>query len=296
MGTCQVLINNLKRSWNHKGLLIITFILPVVLCLILGLIPFGKASWRIGILVPEGAEAAGEREALYKNLAQLEGIKYEEARPKTLHTDLITGKYHMVVDFRHEDEKKPFAIITYRNEAKKLALEESILKGVRSKEEGLSLTERAMAFLQTLFIIFSTIHASALIRDKQNGTLTRYRFAKKNQAGYHLGFFIYTFIITHFQLLLSLVSLSIFEKGFSLTLMEALVIPLLMTLNAAVIALLICSSSNSEVSANVTSSSLAAIMSLLGGTFISIEAMPPLLRLLSALSPNRWIVELLRVI
>ena len=37
MGTCQVLINNLKRSWNHKGLLIITFILPVVLCLILGL-------------------------------------------------------------------------------------------------------------------------------------------------------------------------------------------------------------------------------------------------------------------
>lgn len=68
------------------------------------------------------------------------------------------------------------------------------------------------------------------------------------------------------------------------------------TLVSASTAVIIFSISRSEVRANVTSSSFATITALLGGTFIAIDAMPPLLRLFSVLSPSRWIVELLRVV
>lgn len=304
MGIYLVMINNIKRSLNHKVLLVITFLLPVILCMIAGSVPFGKVSLRIGIVTLNRTEVTKEMEALYQILDQTEGIKYEEAKEKTIHTDLIIGKYHAILDLRNNSEKEPFELISYQNDEKKLALQEVLMNGILQggvslnglKKDGFSLTERSMALFLTLFLIFSSIHASTIIRDKHNGTFARYRFAKRNHTGYILGYFLHAFLITYVQILLCMISLFILQKGFTLTLMETLVTSLVITLIATIIAVFICYNCQSEVQANITTSSFAAIMSLLGGTFIAVEAMPGLLRILSVISPIRWVVELLRII
>lgn len=54
--------------------------------------------------------------------------------------------------------------------------------------------------------------------------------------------------------------------------------------------------SSSEVQAGILAYSFAVLMSLLGGTFIAVEAIPRLIRMLSYISPMRWVVELLHLI
>jgi ABC-2 type transport system permease protein len=297
--------NNFRRSINHKMLFVITLLIPIILCLITGSIKLGRTSLRVGILESNASEIQRENQkGLYEILRQSKDINYEIANKGTLHTDLLTGKYHLILDYRNSISNDDFVLITYQSENKKLAMLE-IFKGAIRKGEyinlsglskvGINETERTLALLLTLFMILSTIPTAAIIRDKQSGTYERYQFARSGSIGYIQGFIIHTFLIALAQVILCLTVLDFLQKNFMLSLLTGTVIGVIIAGIATMFSTLICLASKSEMQANITASSLAAVMSLLGGTFIAIESMPRLLQVISLVSPMRWIVELARI-
>ncbi len=303
MGIYLVMKNNFKRGFQHKRLFLLTFLLPVIVCALFGLVRFDKTTVRVGILEASVLKLE-DHEALYDIFDASKGITYAHADEESINTDLITGKYHVLLDYRNSKNLEDYQLITYEKEAKgewintvfKKAFEDRepvILEN--PKKQGLSTTERSMALLMSLFMIFSTLHASAMIRDRQNGTYLRYQYANKSGVGYILGYILHNVVITYAQVLLCMGSLLILQKNFSLTVMEILVLSSIVTGIASIFAVVICMTSKSEVQANISASAIASIMSLLGGTFVAVEAMPGLLRILSLISPIHWVVELIRI-
>ncbi len=330
MGTYLVMINKFKRSFHHKILFVMTLLLPVTLCIAMGLVDFGKTSIRVGILLPEESRTDSANEliasanelidvstdesanagalvdsgSLYEILDQSDGIKYGTAMESSLNTDLMMGKFHVVLDYRDSNSMKEFELLTYQKEEKAARLnmifQQTIanrvpvqLSGI--KAQGLSVTERNLALLLSMFLVLSTVHASMIIRDKQSGTLLRYQFAKKSKIGYVAGYTLQTLLITFVQILLCIVVLMAVQKEFQLSWIGVLSVSVVMSGIVTIFCMIICLGSRSEMQSNITASSLAALLSLLGGTFVAVEAMPGLLRVLSYASPIRWLVELVRM-
>jgi hypothetical protein len=267
-------------------------------------VDFNKPTIRMGILTDDKSEEI-DLDMVHDLLDQSSGIKYSSADEVTLNTDLMSGKYQLVLDYRGSRTYDEFKLISYQKEEKcnyisnliKQALVDKkpiILSGM--KKESLSVTERSMAMLLSLFMVFSTVYSSWIIKDKQNGTLQRYQFASNSNKGYILGYLLHGFMITFAQTLLSMALLLAVQKNFTPSMLEVLVLTIAIAAVSAIFGLLICLSCRSEVQANISASALAAVMSLLGGTFISVVAMPGLLRILSFASPIRWVVELLKVL
>ena len=109
-----------------------------------------------------------------------------------------------------------------------------------------------------------------------------------------MGYMLYNLIITCLQLLLCILVLTFIQKDFNLNITEGLILSLVIAVISSIFSMSICLISSSEVQANIITSALTAVMSLLGGTFVAVEAMPALLRILSFASPIRWVVELIR--
>jgi ABC-2 type transport system permease protein len=245
------------------------------------------------------------QDELYRLLDHSKGIQYAEAEEETLNTDLITGKFQMILDYSNSNSINHYEILSYQNEKKSAFFQNILQKALMDKKpidltnwkrEGLNVTERTMAMLLTLFMVFSSIHTSVIIRDRQNGMETRYQFACKSRNGYILGYMLYSFIITYLQLLMCTLTLMMIQKDFSLSLTEGLVLTIIIAVISVIFAMLICQISRSEVQANIMTSALSAVMSLLGGVFVAVEAMPALLRIISIVSPIRWVIELIRIL
>lgn len=306
MGTFLVMKNNFKRSFRHKLLFLATFLLPVVLCMLLGMIEFGKTSLRVGILEGEtNPSNTFEKEELYEILEQSEGIRYSAADEASINTDLIMGKFQLILDYRGSNIVNQFQLLSNQPDNKKVLLQTVFREAIINKEairleglkeNGLSVTERSTAALLTMFLVFSVVHAAAIIGDKNNGTMIRYQYARKNSSGYLMGYALYTFLITLIQMLMCIAALLLLQKNFILTWREAVILSILITVISTIYAVIICAISKSEVQANIVASSIAALLSLLGGTFVAVEAMPGLLRWISFASPIRWVVELLRIL
>lgn len=306
MGIYLVMKNNIKRSLHHKLLFIITLLLPVMICSLFGLIRFGRVTLRVGILdSPNSSIHITEREELHHILNQSEGITYGKAEEESLNTDLRMGRFQIIIDGRNYASQEEYDIISLQPEDKRQLLQAALQQAVHTKQplsltgfktSGLSTTERSITMILSLFFVFATIQGAALIRDKQNGTLTRYQFARKGTASYLIGYLLHTFLITLFQVVLCIAALSMIQDGFILTFGEGLIMTLSITTMSTVYAIVISHLSKSEVTANVIASALAGIFAILGGTFVAIDAMPGLLRALSLASPMRWVVELLQLL
>lgn len=156
--------------------------------------------------------------------------------------------------------------------------------------------ERSVAILLSVFMIFSTLRSAAIIRDKKDGTLQRYHFAYKSKSGYLFGYILYNFIITYCQVFISIGAVILIQISTEYTISVLFLLPLVIAIISVVFSTVICQAGKSEVQANVMASSLTALFSILGGTFVAVEAMPSLLRLLSFVSPIRWAVELVRLL
>jgi ABC-2 type transport system permease protein len=297
--------NNLRRSLKHRILFITTFLLPIILCCLFGLIRFDKVSLRIGIL--ETQEEAGweDQAELYRLLDQSEGVSYAVADAKSSNTDLMMGRFHLLLDFRNASSIEEVQIMSHQPEERQQILRQALLKMSKDKSPlnltgykapGLSTTERSVTMVLSLFMVFATIHASAFIRDRASGIMVRYQSTGYHQSDYLLGYFFHTLLLTLVQVLLCISSLSLLQPGFTLSLTEVLLITSLIAIMSSIYAIAICTLSKSEVSANIMASSMAGIFAILGGTFVAVEAMPGILRVLSLVSPIRWVVELLQII
>lgn len=305
MGIYLVMKNNLKRSMKHRILFVLTFLLPIILCCLFGLIRFDKVDLRIGILESQEDAARNEQAKIFELLDRSEGISYAIAEEGSYHTDLMMGRFHVLLDNRRAASMGEVQIISYQSEKRQQLLQEAIIKMIKDnsplnltgfKAKGLSTTERSVTMVLSLFMVFATIHASSIIRDRDSGILIRFLSTGYQKSDYLLGYFFHTLLLTLVQVLICISSLQLLQPGFSLSLREMLLIPLVVAAMSSLYAITICIFSKSEVSSNIMASSIAGIFAILGGTFVAVEAMPGLLRVVSLVSPIRWVVELLQII
>ncbi len=310
MGCFPVMKNNLKRYYRHKTLFAVTFLLPLILCALFSLIDFNQVSLRVGVLSGEEIKEVSKpgeedyRTVLYQVLEQSKGISFAMATEDSLNMDLMTGHYQVVLDCRG-DSINDLRVIAYKPEKYTAFLQKAVTAAVMNREvlkleglkqKGLGETERSITMLLTLFMVFTVLYASLLLRDKQSGTYLRYQYAKSTKTGYIAGHIASVFLMTLLQVLFCMATLTILSDGFQLSMEEFGVLAVVLAGIATLVAVVICLISKSEVQAGILASSVAVLMSLLGGTFVAVEAMPRLLRILSYVSPMRWVVELLQLI
>jgi hypothetical protein len=296
MGIYLVMRNNFLRMLRHKILLVVTFLLPVLLCFITGLIDFDKVSLRVGVLTMQ------EGNRLMDVLDKTEGITYAHVNQSTVHTDLMTGKYHVIINCRSDN---PPEMMTYKPEQYKLHIQSALLAALERegplqlqglKQTGLSVAERSVSLFLSLFMMFTVVYASFLIRDRQNGTALRYQFANRGTLGYLGGTMGYVFCLTFLQVLCGMAVLTFLQENFNVGIGKGICIAAVIALLSTVFSVIICNYSNSEVKANVTASSVCVVMSLLGGLFVPVQALPGALRFFSYGSPMRWLLELMKIL
>jgi ABC-type multidrug transport system, permease component len=298
--------NNLHRNLHHKLLFTVTFLLPSVLCILIGLIHFDNPSFRVGVITSmQDGSRVTYGSTLDNILMHSPGLKYEEADPLTMHTDLMTGKYHLVLDFRGCKKMDDFHLVTYQNNLKSDLWKKAFQKAILNREavlfknlenKGITPTQRTMATLLTFFMIFATIYTSAMIKDRQNSILSRYRYSGKTSGNYILGYFFSSLLIIYMQSLFCILILRITQKNFDLNFMQITVLSVMIAVISVIFSILICCGSRSEVEANIMAAALSSVLSLLGGTFVAVEAMPELLKILSYASPIRWVIELIKIL
>lgn len=304
MGIYLVTINNLKRYFHHKVLLGITLLLPVLVCLIAGAIKPGSPSLRVGLLYKNGIQQNDAVQNITNILEKSKGIRFSKANINSYHTDMMTGRYQVVLDLRRSSTASEYKLLTYQSEEKRKLMEEifhqSVLKNKpvilkHMKKEGLTKTERTLTLFVTIFMIISSIQASKIIVDRQNGTLMRYQYARRKRTGYLLGSMLYNYNITFIQLLACLLFVIVLQKGMEIKPASGIILCIVIAGIAVLFSTFICLCCKSEVQANITASSLAAVLSLIGGTFITVGSMPGLLKILSYASPIRWILGLYHI-
>jgi uncharacterized membrane protein (DUF485 family) len=299
------MINNFRRNLNHKLLFAITFLLPVLLCLLIGVVHFGKSDVRVGILKDTTYQSDNNLKEVYKLLYHTEGIRYADATETSLNTDLITGRYQVVLDYRGSSGINDFHLISFQKKSKVTLIEETFRNAFGQKKpifpmkadsKGMTASERNIAIMMSLFMVFSTMYSKTIVGDRQNGMVQRYRYARINSQSYIQGYLLFIFLIVFCQNLLGMGIIMAVQTKFSINLLECVLMSVIIAVISTLFGVLISVRSKSEVQVNIMASAITAILSLLGGTFVAVESMPGLLRILSFVSPIRWVVELFSIL
>lgn len=274
------------------------FLLPILL-IVLGSFAnqIDAHTTRIGILMEEDKNYYKELSSIYD---EADGIQYEIADTDSVHTDLITGQYQFVIDFRNTKKITDFAVISYYNLSKEKTME-SLKTSLETKTpfhlqerqgKGITATARFAAFLLTLLMITATLNSSSLIRDRKEGTMVRYRYSPQKVSSYVSGNLAYNMLLTALQIGISFLFIKLFQLPVSLTVKNILIISSIIVGAATSFGMCITLLSNSDMKANIAASSIAILFSIIGGTFVPYERMPGILKVISMVSPVRWIIEI----
>jgi len=267
--------NNFKRSYNNRLLFILILILPAITILLAGVVnKISNPSERIGILINAHKE---EYSHLISILEKTEDVKWEFADEHTLKTDLIMGKYNIVLDYRDTKTINGFKALSYENE---------------KVTTGITKAEQMISFLLTLLMITSTLNSSVIIKDKKVGTLSRFCYAPTTIFSYVGGNIVYNIILAYCQIIFALLLLKLFHIQVGISDGYFLIISFIIVLIATAFGIFISYISRSEMKANIIAACITVLFSLLGGSFVSIEKMPFLFQKISAVSPTRWIIEM----
>lgn len=276
MAVYQVMNNNLKRVFQNK----MTYIWMLVIPIAIGLFGiFGnritEKSIRVGII-----ENQGNAEILEK-LGKLENIQYQIADKDTIHTEQIMGKYQYVIDI--DEIEKANAVI---NELEKVT-------EASENTNPLSVSARMAAMLMTAYMVIATLYAAKVIQDRDMGVIERFCLAGEKRLSYFGGYVVSTVVIVGVQIGIAFLLLSVLDKDFlpdmRIKLLAAVMITGITTLYGVIHAFLY----KKEMTANIMSSSVAILLSILGGTFVAVEKMPMVLQQISVISPVRWLLEII---
>lgn len=279
MVTYLVMKNNVARAFQTKTMYLLIVIIPAVICAISG-IAFRLSSneVRVGVL---GEEAV--RRVYEERLDKWGCISYEPADASSVHTDMITQKYHRVLDTRSsavEEQMREIAIIADRaNEGHKNSL---------SKEQ------QSHALLMISYIVIATIYASKLIKDRKEGTYERFLSTGFSKVSYQWGYMLSTFILVFSQLVIANVLLTVIESGVSSSFGQISSSMFLIALISSTIGVILAMICNSDLGANLTASSLAVLFGLLGGVAVPITSMPEVFQVIAIFNPVHWIILLLQ--
>lgn len=280
MGTYLVIKNNFRRNFNHKFVFAFSFLFPFLLCLAAGMVNhIGKSDLRVGV-ISTGEVSRDEITMLFNNTVEYE---CEKASRDSVYSDLIMGKYHIVLDYSNPNSGKNPELLSIQNMDKLTAEVQSLTK-----------TERAIAYLMTLFMITAVVQGSVIIRDKSVGTLERYCYSLHNKRSYYVGFFFHNLILTFLQGEIAMLIMMVMDKDWELSFGEGILAAVFIALISVTFAFVICAISKKDMNANISASSIAVILSILGGTFVAVGNMPGLFQIMSLFSPIRWIIQIIQ--
>lgn len=309
MGTFLVVKNNFKRAFKHKGKFLLIFMIPTIaIILTVFANSLMKPAVTVGVVHNVICE---ESNRIIELLNKTNGLRIEEANKKSIHTDVIMAKYSAVIEFEKkfksneiDDLERYIGIYSQKNN-----IEQDIVKLLKyylsnnkaldfkdfSKElfqQEMSTAERIMGFIIMCLFITTTMTASIIIKDKEEGILTRFKYSPNKITNYTLGNLIYNFMITCVELVIALIIISIFNMNIGISFIQFFILALLIAFVATAFGTFIGSAFKTEMQANLAASAIALITSLFGGAFIPIEKMPNGIKFISNFTPTRWIIDL----
>lgn len=262
-----------KRNWNRRAAFIANLAIPI-LVVILGIFAnnISQPSFTIGVLNEQYATHVINR------LSDTPGIDISYANADTVKSDLITGKYSVVIAFSEnnydlfsvKDQKTNNEIRqildSYQNSAQIINIYEVI--GTE-----MSVAERTIAFIVLFLMVTATVTASNMIKDKNGGTLRRYKYAPQTSLTYILGNFLYNYLITFCQYFISISFMYFIGVEIGIKYCDLIFMGIWLSGIATAFGTFFSSIYRKEVYANLSASFAALILSLIGGTFIAYNDM-----------------------
>ncbi|MDU6113501.1 MAG: ABC transporter permease [Paeniclostridium sordellii] len=289
--------NEFIRSLKNKKKLVLTFLLPLLSIIVaIGINNMMKPSINIGVIENQYVN----KEAKVK-MNGVDRVNLSRANKNTINTDMILAKYLGVVEFKKGNDFKVYCLDTNMKIEIEKAVSEVINSGNVDKTKGLlnildegslSASQRGSGFIFITLIITCTMSASIMLKDKGDRILLRYLTTPNKLSGYILGNYIYNLINTIIQILVSSVFIYILKIDMEITISQFIVLGIVTAIIASSISILFTVISNSELQASLLASSIALVMALFAGAFLPIEKMPNILKLISNISPIKWIIGL----
>jgi len=193
------------------------------------------------------------------------------------------GKYHFVImENASETEQKKIL----------KEMKEALLDETAFAKNDLSSSHRMVSMLLTVYMTISTIYAMKYLHDKKDGAVERFMVSGRNRSSYMMGYFLSNLIITGSQLFVIITIWKLFDENFSLSFVTLSQITIYILFISNVYGIIITLISNSELMAGVLGSSIAVLLSILGGTFVAVDKMPFALQQISFISPMRWLIQM----
>ena len=297
MTSLLVAKNEFIRSLKNKKKLVLTFLLPLLSIIVaIGINNMMKPSINIGVIENQYVN----KEAKVK-MNGVDRVNLSRANKNTINTDMILAKYLGVVEFKKGNDFKVYCLDTNMKIEIEKAVSEVINSGNVDKTKGLlnildegslSASQRGSGFIFITLIITCTMSASIMLKDKEDRILLRYLTTPNKLSGYILGNYIYNLINTIIQILVSSVFIYILKIDMGITISQFIVLGIVTAIIASSISILFTVISNSELQASLLASSITLGMALFGVVFLPIEKMPNILKLISNISPIKWIIGL----
>lgn len=291
MNSFSIAKNNFKRSCNKKGGFIVNLVIPI-LVVILGIFTnnASQPSFIVGII---GGEHSLD---IVNTLSHTDGISIGKANSDTIKIDLITGKFSAVVSFSNSTfelfsikDKKTNEDLKQIIDSYKTTTNPISIKKIVGVEMGIA--ERTIAFIVLFLMVTSTVTASIMIKDKNNGTLKRYKYSPQKSSSYIAGNFIYNYLITFLQFFISVTFIQILRIDLGISSGNLILIGIWLSGIATAFGTFFSSIFQEEMYANLFATFTALVLSLVGGTFIAFDKMPTMLQKISIISPFRWFIE-----
>jgi hypothetical protein len=286
--------NNMRRSMSKKIGSLLTLLIPIFV-VVLGVAAnyISRPSFPLGII---NTAPTAKTEQIISMLKQTERVKVLYANPATMKTDIITGRYYAIIEFNNNGfhiesvkDQKTLKSLTqivenYSREPKPLDIE-------KISEPLPGVAERTCAFIVLFLMITATINASFITKDRNNGTIRRIKYSPCSPASYVSGNILYNLTITYFQyfIAISVIEILCLETGISYG--NYLLMGVWVALFTTAFGTFMASLFNKEMQVNLSATCIALILSLIGGTFISLDKMPLAMKQISVISPVRWFIE-----
>ncbi|MBB6625533.1 ABC transporter permease [Clostridium gasigenes] len=301
MGIWIVVKNEFIRSLKYKKKLMLSIVVPVIAVLAAIIInSLMKPAINIGI-IDNGNTYAYEK--FQKNSKSINGLNINKADNSSINTDMILAKYAVVLEFGEnnlikvncldeEFKRNIESIVDRYQQTSELTGFQQILQ--KMQYESMTVAERSGGFILLTLIITSTLSACNLIRDKSEGTLRRYLVSPNKPSIYILGTFIYNFINTVIQIVISVFVVELLPLDLGISGLQLLCVGLVIALIATSISCFIVNICASELQAGILGSVIALIMALLGGAFLPLNKMPNILVYLSNATVTKWIINFIQ--
>ncbi len=278
--------NNLKRVFQNKWTYLWMVLIPIAVTLIGSLstrIAMNKV--RVGVI----AEDSQEMERVTDELRSNRFIEFQIVSEDINHTEQIMGTYQYVIDTRESESAGKVLLSLRQLEANNLG----------KCKDMISPMKRIMTMMMTVYMILATLYAAKLIQDKEMGMLERFRLTGFGKRNYFGGYVLSTIIIVTIQVTIAFLLLLLYSKIGKVSWCQETISILRMIASwgmviivASLYGVLHAFLYKREMTANIMSSSLAIILSILGGTFVSVANMPSVLQAVSWISPIRWLLAL----